>query len=287
MFFLQKPGSPEQPVTYGVFTGVLANLDVSCLVRFTDHMFLGDTIDGGASPWLRHVNKDGEPMKLWEGGIGRSEELSPDWPPISSLPSSVTADVDEIPIRCHCKGVNLVLRRPHKDFEVGQAADLAWLVDPATKKNVAVFDACDSCRLSSGMDLFYWAFVKLRHIAYPRHLGGGGEEFLGSTPELKAAVSASHDRDPRLGTLAIYASSSDVQRYFCSVCSACVFYAVDDRPDMVDVAVGLLESHDGARAENFLSWAFDRRIGWRGDVMGGWRENLVKGVETELKNWRV
>lgn len=286
MFYLQKPQDPEEPVTYGVFTGVLAN-DSGDIVRFTDHMFLGDTIDGGASPWLRNVNEGGRPARLWEGRIEKSEELSHDWPPVSSLTNSILAEVDEIPIRCRCKGVNLVLRRPDKDLETGQAADLAGFVDPVTNKNAAAFDACDSCRLSSGMDLFYWAFAKLRHIAFPSHLRGGRGEFPESTLELKASVSASHDRDPRFGTLTYYSSSSDVQRYFCSVCSACVFYAVDDRPDIIDVAVGLLESQDGARAETFLCWALGGEVGWREDVMGGWRESLVKGVETEAENWRI
>jgi hypothetical protein len=185
-----------------------------------------------------------------------------------------------------------VLHRPIADFAATQRSELPWFVDPATNKALAGFDSCDSCRLSSGIDVFNWTFVLLSHLAFPQLDPNKGLHRLSGFPkssiELKKAIATkTQDRDPRLGTLAFYMSSPDVQRYFCSRCSACVFYAVDDRPAMVNVAIGVLDSQDGARAEGLLSWAFGGKMGWREDVVDGWREGFVEKIEAAAELWRI
>ncbi|ORY64843.1 uncharacterized protein BCR38DRAFT_431107 [Pseudomassariella vexata] len=264
-------------------------------------MFIGDCLDGGASPWLHGLNQDGSRPRMWLGQKKKSEEVLWDenssnyWPPVQSLPNAATRlDVDEIPVRCHCKGVDLVLRvgLARREFEekASRGEALPWMVDPVTHKLIADFDACDSCRISSGVEIFHWMLALLRYVGFPAGSDGLLEGFPATTGELRDAVAGGEEagkRDPRLGTLAYYASSIDVQRYFCSRCSACVFYVVDDRPELVDVAVGLLDSPDGARAEGVLAWNFGGRVNWRQDMFGGWREHLVKSVEIEAEKWRV
>lgn len=284
MFFQEKETASNTDLSYGVFSGVLANLDIPGLVEFQDHSFIGDTLDGGATPWLRSVNGKEKPeVARWKERRNKSEALPHDWPPAESLPDAAAqSELQGIPIRCRCRGVDFVLRNPVMEFSGKDKADLPWFVDPVTRKGLAGFDPCDTCRLSSGVDIFHWTFALLEQITF-----AGGDAFPASTPDLKVAVSASAaQRDPRYGTLAYYASSPDVQRYFCSRCSACVFYAVDDRPSMVDVAVGLLDSPDGARAEGFCSWALGGRIVHREAVKGGWREELVRRIESEGEAWR-
>ncbi|KAK1573327.1 uncharacterized protein LY79DRAFT_568849 [Colletotrichum navitas] len=87
-------------------------------------------------------------------------------------------------------------------------------------------------------------------------------------------------------TLAVYNSSTDVERYSCSTCFADVFYAVHDREDMIDIAIGLLDHPDGARAEGLLAWSYGK-VGWEADVAGGWRDELVGSVKTLSKEWAV
>ncbi|KAI0407268.1 Mss4-like protein [Xylaria palmicola] len=310
------------PPSYGVQTGVLTNIDVPGLVNITHHIFLGDTLDGGASPWLCDANGDGTRPRLWRGHRGQSEELSGaaqhHWPAAAAAAAARGGGgglPPEIPIRCYCGGVDLVLRRPVAAFAAVERAALPWFVDPATNKLHGGFDACDSCRLASGSDIFHWTFVLLRHLAFPASSSSGGahphphprlhqteeeEEaqqaataaFPGSTTELKNAALGA-DRDPRWGTLTCYESSPDVQRYFCGRCSATVFYATDGRPDMVDLAIGLLHTEEdgggggGARAESLVSWDFGGKVGWRQDVAGGWRQGFVESIEAAAERWRI
>lgn len=285
MFFQEKATASSTDLTYGVFSGVLANLDVRGLVEFKDHIFVGDTLDGGATPWLCSLNGEGKPeVARWMECRGNGEALTHDWPQVKSLPNAAdVSGLDEIPLRCRCKGVDFVLRNPVKEFSGNPKEELPWFIDPVTRKALAGFDPCDSCRLSSGVDIFHWTFALLKQITFP-----GGDALPASTTDLKAALSApDSQRDARYGTLTYYASSPDVQRYFCSRCSACVFYAVDSRPDMVDIALGVLDSPDGARAEGFCSWAYGGHMVNRGNAAGGWREELIQRIESEGEKWRI
>ncbi|KAK7756333.1 hypothetical protein SLS62_001559 [Diatrype stigma] len=301
MFWQVQPDNPSDgsAVLYEVFTGVLANLDVPNLVQCSHHIFVGDTRDGGASAWLRAPNQSGARPRRWLGHSEKSEEIpdGADWPgPIASLPdASVTSERGEVPLRCRCRGVDLVLRAPDREFEGKAWAELPWFVDPVTHKGIASFDVCNSCRIQSGTDIFHWTFALLRQIAFPRATTSAGAQhdssnsnsnspFPATTSELREAVTGG---DPRFGTLALYASSPDVQRYFCSRCAAVVFYCVDDRPDMLDVALGLLEAPSGARAEEFVSWILGGDSAHREDMAGGWRDGHMNAVELAAEAWRV
>ena len=60
----------------------------------------------------------------------------------------------------------------------------------------------------------------------------------------------------------VYHSSSDVQRTFCGKCSATVFYWCDDRPELIDLAVGILRAEDGAMARQWLEWKWGKVV-WK------------------------
>ncbi|KAH9907557.1 Mss4-like protein [Xylariomycetidae sp. FL2044] len=286
--FWEEKESPETKQYYGAFIGALENVPVQGLVEITNHIHVGDTLDGGATPWLVFPNRDGSRPRMWKGKREKSEQLSVGWPGAAALPNAAARpSKGPVPVRCRCKGVSLLLDNYDPVYPETPRSELPRFVDPVTFKTRGTFDACDSCRLQSGADLFHWTFDLVSHISY----GGTSPEHQAPFPknslELMDAVLAGAGRDPRLGTLGVYTSSPGIQRYFCSRCSACILYAADDRPEIVDIAIGVLESGDGARAESYLSWEFGRPIVWRGDVLGGWREDLVKRVEAEAENWRI
>lgn len=280
MFFANPQDTDEE---LEVFVGTIQN-DPENIVRINRHIFVGDTKDGGATMWMRKPNVDGTEVKRWKIRTRMVHEQPPeeipfDWPSPTSL-TGYDAKVDvSIPIRCKCKGVDFVW---HRGNYVGKKKEeLPWFIDPTTHKPVAAICGCDSCRLSSGIDLWTWSFAELENISFTDT--STGKSFPKSSSDLKALVDR---KDPSIGTLTYYASSSDVQRYFCSNCSACIFYAVDDRPEIVDVAVGALEASDGARAEGFLSWSFGA-VGCIEDSDGGWRRGLFDRVVKESEEWRI
>ncbi|KAI1268060.1 hypothetical protein F5Y18DRAFT_415548 [Xylariaceae sp. FL1019] len=239
--FFERKGAEQRTLTYGASSGILSHVDVKSLVQITDHICVGDTIDGGACPWLRNVNANasGE-ARLW-------------------LPNDATdIPVDEIPIRCACRRVDLVFRKPTAEYASQPRSKLPWFIDPVTNKSSGGFDVCGSGRLSSEADF---------------------------SIELIAAVTA-EDRDPRWVTLTCYASSADVRRYFCSKCSACVFYAADDRPEMVHISIRLLESPDGTRAKGLVPWNFGGPHVWRQDVAVEHTADIWRGRRAYPKNWR-
>lgn len=276
---------------FKVFTGVLSNNPVPNLFQVKCNIFVGDTLDGGAAVWLQHLtnNETETPIPSYRASDDESGLLDPRAMAAARKTEMENAVVpDEIPLHCRCKGVDLVLRRGIADHSAMEPSKLPFFVDPETHKLLASFDACNSCRTSAGIDIINWAFALLQHIDFAESSpsdSSSASQFPRSTPDLEAAVS-SPDRDPRLGTLAYYASSDDVQRYFCSRCSASVFYAVNSRPNMVDVATGLLDAPDGARAESVLSWALGM-MNWADDVQGGWRKELVGAIKMNAEDWRV
>ncbi|KAF2198320.1 hypothetical protein GQ43DRAFT_166785 [Delitschia confertaspora ATCC 74209] len=270
----------EPPHELGVFTGALTNSNVD-LVKFKNHIYVGDTVDGGASMSFLRPNADGSEAKRFENRAGTGEEYLCSWPPVNPLTSSEKKAEETVPIRCHCKGIDFVLHSAN--YKGKNPEDVPFYIDPAQPdRRLASFCACDSCRLHTGSDVVVLTFAELKDISIPTEENNSSSAFPQTTAELKAAVDR---KGIAMGTLAYYCSSPDVQRYFCSRCSATVFYAVDERPDMVDVWVGLLEDKDGGRAESFLAGPF-AWVGKEGDVKGGWREGLVERVKEGTDVWR-
>jgi hypothetical protein len=85
------------------------------------------------------------------------------------------------------------------------------------------------------------------------------------------------------GTLKAYQSSPDVTRYHCGVCGASVFFTCEDRTDLVDVAVGLLDAPEGARAESWLEWRMNR-LSFREDAFPR-AETLTLAMEEGQQAW--
>jgi hypothetical protein len=264
-----------------IVTGALNN--IACekeVVRWSYMGFVGDTGDGGASVWLKDVNVSGPALKCFKAEIRgeNAEELADDWQSQTRSRDISTEKQNAIPIRCKCHGVNLVLNRG--DYEVVKAEDLPWNVDPSTRKLKAVMCGCDSCRLHTGVDVFYWTFAEMKNISFP--INNDKAEFPSHMDDLCALIDK---KDARIGSLAYYESSPRVYRFSCGTCSATIFYATHKRPRFIDVAVGVLEAKDGARAENMLAWQFEEGVDHKEDAAGGWREGLVEKIEKAAREY--
>jgi hypothetical protein len=267
-----------------VFTGVLQKL--TNLIQYVSHAHVADTIDGGASMWLRNPGPTGILAPRWKGKREESEKLPAEWPGTSMLPEALSDPSPvRVSIRCHCGGVRSKLQPLDSEFRKKSPTELPWFVDPRSLKCSASLCACNSCRLFSGNDISCWTFAFFSQVSYSIDYGQPRTRFRESVSELKAAA-LSTEKHPSISTLKFYNSSEDVERYFCSKCSASMLYAVHDRADLVDIAMGVVDSPHGARAEGLTSWAFGF-VGMKGDEKGGYREELVNSIEKEGEAWRV
>lgn len=269
----------------GVVTGTLGNVDVGDreLIKFGGMGYVLDTEDGGASPWICALNGDGVDLKSYEemppGRGQEAKEMPADWPQRSTLPELKTKEEDSVPIRCKCGGVDLLLRRG--DYEHVSEEDLPSNVEPVSRKLKVSFCACNSCRLQSGSDVFYWTFAETKYLSFGK---SDGKAFPTDVFDLKDLIDA---KDPAVGTMKYYTSLPDVHRFFCDTCSAVIFYTTGNRRQIVDIAIGVLESKDGARVESMLSWPFGKTMSFQEDGDGGWRESLYERLRSKAEEWRV
>lgn len=268
-----------------VITSALANKPG--LVEYGSHIFVGDTVDGGASMWLRHDAK-GRVLKRWAGPRDHSKELGIGWPGQGYQAGNAFARPEFTPLQCHCKGVNLFLR---SGAHLAQAtpgspdAELAGkLKDSGFKMKAgrypAFMDACDSCRMTISSDITYWTSVPIACISIETNRDV--DVPFRTHDEFRDSLK----KDSRLGTLKQYKSSPGMERYFCSVCSASFFAMNPQGADagVIDVALGVLHHEDGARAEGLLAWDYSR-IDFASDGDGGWREALNRTVLQEENKW--
>lgn len=284
--FAQKTTGGGAPGVFYVAAGLLPNLNVD-LVKITEHFWVGDTMDGGASVYMQNLKGTSQAVPRWRKGRGEADGLlDGQWPSQDSCQERNANDSSHgsVRIQCLCKGVDFTLWRGNDGFsELKAQGKLPGWVNPTTLKPVAAYDACDSCRFMVGVPIMHWTFARVAQLGFASG-NQDSEGFPTNTPDLKAAVKAG--KDSRFGTLTFYESSPDVQRYYCSRCSASVFYAVDDLPDQVDIAMGLLHAPEGSRAESWVEWEWGG-LGHKDDTIGGWREEFGKAVQAESEGWRV
>src|ERR1700733_4091679 len=76
-------------------------------------------------------------------------------------------------------------------------------------------------------------------------------------PVIFGHATSSPNANPGL-TLKHHWSSPDVCRSFCSKCGATVFYWCSQRPDELDLAVGVLRSEEGSMVRRWLEWVWGR-----------------------------
>ena len=233
------------------------------IVKIRAHIWVGDTLDGG---FANHFGTlDNIELPRYKEGFG-SELLSPTWKDSTlNKPSIVTNDPqDHLPAYCHCRTVSFNITRPNEDStlpsspfpdllypynvthlsKIRNSSDQKWWLRANNTRYLAGYCMCHSCRLTSGMELQAWAFVPIWNILDPR---------------TNEAISLG-ESSKRLPGLKQYMSSPGKYRECCEVCGAVVFWWHSNRPELVDISVGLFDEKvaGGARAEDWVEWHKDR-----------------------------
>ncbi len=136
--------------------------------------------------------------------------------------------------QCHCGGVSFTISRPTKT--VLEDEYMKTYVSPKDpKKWKALLDFCRDCRLLSSAHVVPWMLV-------PR-----------------GVIEPNMPTDLRIGTMKTYASSELNTRGFCSVCGATVAIqhknrAPTDQSMVLNIAMGILRTPEGVKAENWVTW---------------------------------
>lgn len=251
------------------------------LINWTGCKFVERTLDGGVSVWFKEIG-EGEtkkPMKRWKLQLDEHSVLVPD-EDLRWLPERVKTHEGEerLKAKCYCGGVEFYITRPNKaskqvtspfpdlmiPYNSSESAanpkNEPWWLCSNDTKYLAGTCACNSCRLASGFDIQTWAFVPKPNIFQ-----------ADGTP-----------LDFSKGTLKRYTSTKkDAIREFCGVCGATAFWHCLERPELIDVAVGLLDPEQGARAESWLEW-WTGRVSFKEFAMS---KSLVESLESGLKAW--
>ncbi|KUJ10717.1 uncharacterized protein LY89DRAFT_249520 [Mollisia scopiformis] len=222
------------------------------------------------------VDADGtkRPLKRWMlNDRGEKAEFVPE----NSLQTlEKISSGDKLKAQCHCGGVKFYITRPNEASKKVQSPfpDLQvpyhshsnanpenktwWLRDNDTKY-LAGTCTCTSCRQNLGMEIQTWAFV----------------------PKCNIFKEDGSPLDFHLGTMKTYPSSEGVFREFCGKCGATVFWHCEERPELIDVSVGLLDLEEGARVEGWLDWWTDR-VSFEEMAVS---RSLVASLEDGLKKW--
>jgi hypothetical protein len=270
----------------GHFEAAIGTLESNSLKGIIDvraHIWIEDSLDGGASDFIREIN--GKSLRRFLQEPNQSEQVPLGWRLPDSQKKAAAKKRDLLGAHCHCGGVEFSITRPSApsrtstasawpdlirpfhDSSLGAAnpTNIPWWL-PTSQTYLAGTCTCTSCRRSSGFPITFWSFVPTCNIFQDED------------------CTVPFQRNPYWGTMTTYNSSEGVSRTFCSRCGCTVFW--DGRADgtLVDVAVGILHDESGARAEDWLSW-WTERVSFR--ELGFEREGgLVEGLEEGLGHWR-
>ncbi|KAL2072105.1 hypothetical protein VTL71DRAFT_11448 [Oculimacula yallundae] len=252
------------------------------LINWTGCKWVENTLDGGVSVWLKDIKRaDGttEELKRW----ARYDNVDPQFVPEGSflaLPKKeqLPAQDEKLKAECLCGGVKFYITRPNEDSKkvlspfpelmvpshsptFANPQHETWWLQESNTKYLAGVCACTSCRLNSGAEIQPWAFV----------------------PKCNIFQEDGTPIDFTMGTLKNYVSSDGVQREFCGTCGATAFWRCEERPDLIDVSVGLLDPKEGARAENWLYWRTNK-VSY-GELAVS--KDLVASLADGLKRWEL
>ncbi|KAF2772840.1 hypothetical protein EJ03DRAFT_265975 [Teratosphaeria nubilosa] len=247
---------------WGFASGTLEQVDG--VIQVMAHEHIADTLDGGFSDFLQSIDGSRIPRKLH--GLGGEADVDAQLWWKSSNAASPSASSQRLRCYCKCGGVNFWIAKPSERSVKLQRPpkDQPWWLRHDGTRFLGGICACDSCRLGSGMEWQEWAFVPIVDISLDA--------------EGKVPFSRS------FGTLKQYRSTTKpCMRYFCEICGATVFWDGDDRPELIDVAVGLLDAKAGARAEAWLHW-WTNRLSYQEDAMSR-AASLTLAVEAGLKEY--
>lgn len=226
-----------------VASGVIRH--VGDVIKVAQHEIINETVDGGVVSFTQTAQGH---IKRLSGEIGGKQMLINNTDSIAAQQQPLGV-VDKTLAQCHCHAVRFFMTPPNSlsekislpwpdvlvPYHSGSSEnfeDAKWWPRANKTKYLAGLCACRSCRLSAGFPIQAWAFIPMTNL-----LDDDGRPFHMDSRDLRRFI-----------------SSLGVYRESCKTCGATVFWHSDERPDLIDVSVGLLRAPSGARADTLLEW---------------------------------
>ncbi len=226
------------------------NKGVEDVLSVDINMWLADTGDGGLAPYLRKLG--GRDVACYQTYSGHMSDDEVNQLVESSKTLSQTAsDQDWFKAECRCGGVSLQIQKAnHADRTVSKLDRYIPRDRDGKVENDKHFSSacvCRSCRLHFGVSLAPWLYIPPAQILNP-HTGE-------AVVQHHEAMAEEASKGANTGlSLKHYWSRKDCCRSFCSTCGAAVFYTRDDRPEITNIAAGLVRAEEGVMARRWLSW---------------------------------
>ena len=220
---------------------------VTDVVKLTGHTYVSDTIDGGVtSLFLPITENGGEEIYSAEHSGAKLPPRDLDALAQASRSTPAPREGDLLQARCHCGGVDLLVKRA--DYATEPKGVRTLMKKESPNQYLARYCTCRSCRLSLGHTLCPWTYFAISSVLNPSTdppkpiTFGEGALAEGANPGQ---------------CLKHHQSREDVVRSHCGKCGASIFYYTSDpsRSDVVDIAVGLLRAESGSLAHGWVRWA--------------------------------
>ena len=249
---------------YLVASGLLET-ELQAPIKSIRHWGVSDTSDGGLSLFLVGENPpDGSHCRFSRPQCSDADE------------QTILEDSYSLQAHCHCRGINFRITKPNPSsfdasspwpdllvpYHSGSSEnkdDVKWWLREQNTKYLAGTCACPSCRLGSGFAIQTWAF-----IPKPNILRTDGSPLTFDMP-----------------TMQRYESSPQVYREFCKRCGATIFWHCKQRPQIIDVSVGLFRATGSPLAREWLDWVHGR-VSFSEMAMD---RSLIGLLESGLQEW--
>ncbi|KAF2093197.1 hypothetical protein NA57DRAFT_61715 [Rhizodiscina lignyota] len=242
-------------------SGIVEPSPAQDVVRVSIHAFVADTKDGGLSRPMRQLG--GRKIPCYAEGVG--QEMTDEDIDAMSRHNPESPEVDTLAASCHCGTVQFRILPPKHDNRL----DLApWLGAEGTKY-LGLYCFCRYCRLGSGQSLSVNTYIMPENVII-----GDKSPFDYTSYDKEAKVKSTALQDAIPG-LRCYASSDDVRRSFCGKCGASIFWERESRPQVVNVAVGILRADSGCLASEWIQWDW-KKIWWK---EGAVDKEMVEALE--------
>lgn len=230
------------------------------IVSIKDHIFVGDTRDGGLATFIQSIGSKDIPCYTtwWDEGPDPTFKFND----IPQASSRAHADTDRLHASCSCGSIKLQVSPP-TDTQAKDPAVARWLNSDGTKY-LALNCVCRYCRLAAGFPISSNTYVMPENIHVTSQEGAEVTLFAytSSSTETTNFDVDTHNIQAKLPTLKFDFSSPGIRRSFCGKCGASVFFERATRPQCVNIAIGILRADSGALAREWIEFDW-KEVCWK------------------------